>query len=166
MVDPSRHSRQRGALESLVRDISGFKGYFEKEYRRESDELTRRAIAENVRRAKQSLDNHLQTLVKATRLDELSACESLRTRLDRLESKLRSAVRGYSGLFDFVRVDEKLLDEVYDHDLALWEESQSLPAAFDKLGTAEETPASLTAKVDALEKRFDQRGALLAGIGE
>jgi hypothetical protein len=99
----------------------------------------------------------------------LDDCERVRTRLDTLASRVRGAVRGYSGVFDFVRVDEDLLDRVYDLDVTLVDEAEWLLKALDELLVPEKDPAAALAefleRVEALHRQFDQRSELLRGLG-
>ncbi len=41
MFEPERHAEKRNFVESILRHIPGFRGYLEKEYRRDSDYLAR-----------------------------------------------------------------------------------------------------------------------------
>ena len=99
--DPSRHASNRNWFESILRYVPGFRGYLEKEYRRESDYLARTWMADRLQRSKVGLDDFMRALVDAANLDVLPPCERLRSKLDGLISRIRSAVRGYSGIFDF-----------------------------------------------------------------
>jgi hypothetical protein len=169
MSDPTRHARERGALESILRRIPGFKGYLDKEYRRDSDHLTRTWMADQLQASKRGLDEFMRTLVDHANLDGIAQCERLRTRLDGTISRIRSAERGYSGLFDFVRVDEDLLEEVYEHDLSLVDEVDDVARAIEKLPQSSEPPASvipaLMKLLDEIDQRLTDRGALLKGLG-
>lgn len=168
MVDPSRHADSRNLVESILRHIPGFKGYLEKEYRRDSDHLARTHLGDQLRKCKSKLDNYQRALVESAQLDELPKCERLRTRIDTLESRIRGAVRGYSGFFDFVRVNEALLDEVYDQDMALLDDVAGLLDATGQLSTGETakvTVDDLLTRIEELHRRFDGRSALLEGLG-
>jgi len=168
VVDPSRHADSRNLVESILRHIPGFKGYLEKEYRRDSDHLARVHLGDQLRKCKSKLDHYQRALVEAARLDELPKCERLRTRIDTLESRIRGAVRGYSGFFDFVRVNEAVLDEVYDHDIALLNDVSGLLDAADQLSATnvgKVTVDDLLEKIEDLHAKFDGRSALLEGLG-
>ena len=107
--------------------------------------------------------------IEAAELDQLPKCERLRTRIDTLESRVRGAVRGYSGFFDFVRVNEAVLDEVYDHDMALLTDVATLQDATDQLSTSDTANLSmddLLQQVEELHTKFDGRSALLEGLDE
>jgi hypothetical protein len=169
MIDPKQHSENRGMLESLLRYIPGFRGYLEKDYRQESDYLVRKSMADRLQQSKQALDDFTLQLINAGRLDRLADGERAKTRLDRLILKMRGAVRGYSGFFDYVRVDLALLDRVYEHDMAMVREVETLATAIEQLAAkpdpAEASITDILQRIDAVERQFQQRGDLLSGIG-
>ncbi len=169
MVDPTRHDDSRGVVESILRVIPGFRGYLEKEYRRESDHLARMWLADRINACKAGVDRYQRNLLDARKIDFLDDCERLRTRLDTLASRVQGAVRGYSGVFDFVRVDEELLDQIYDLDVALVDEAEWLMKAVDEVLAPEKDPAAAIAevlkRVEELHRRFDRRSELLQGLG-
>ncbi|TVS20181.1 MAG: hypothetical protein EA424_05290 [Planctomycetaceae bacterium] len=169
MIDPKQHSENRGLLESVLRYIPGFRGYLEKDYRQESDYLLRKSMADRLQRSKQGLDDFLLQMVNAGQLDRLADGDRAKNRLDRLILKMRAAVRGYSGFFDFVRVDMALLDRVYEHDMAMVQEVETLGTAIEQLAAKPDPAAASIAdilqRIDSVEQRFDQRGKLLEGLG-
>jgi hypothetical protein len=168
VADPSRHADVRNALESLVRKIPGFKGYLEKEDRRDSDQLARALIVEQLKKCKASLDRFQRTLVDAGQIDALPRYDSVRSRLDLLQSRVQGAMRGYSGFFDFVRVDEALLDQVYQHDLSIVDDAQALAGAVEQLGMnpgeAERTLKQVETQLTGLGSQLDERTKLLEGL--
>ncbi len=168
MVDPAQHADSRNLVESILRYIPGFRGYLEKEYRRQSDDLARDFAGQELQRCKTSLDKYQRTLLDGGNIDALPLCERLRGRLDTLQSKLQGAVQGYSGFFDFVRVDEKMLDEVYEHDLTIIQDVRSLSEAVEQLPNLKAEPAEAVANVenrlDALARRVDRRSEILQGL--
>ena len=170
MPDPREHAERRGVIESILRLIPGFRGYLEKEYRRDSDHLARTWLADRLQRAKRGLDDATRVLADAGQIDQLPQCERLRGRLDRLIGRLRGAVRGYSGFFDFVRVDEDVLDDVYDHDFALMHEVDQLAEAVGSLARGPKDLATvvpdLLQRADAIDQKVDQREDLLKGLAE
>ena len=165
MLDPDRHADSRNFVESILRHIPGFRGYLEREYRRESDDLARTYLADQLKRCKSSLDNCQRALLDAGQIDALPQCDRVRKRIDTLESRIRGAMRGYSGFFDFVRVDEDLLDQVYQHDMSLVEDVQALGAAIDQVQPSSGNAISdLLSSVEELHRRFDERAELLQGV--
>ncbi len=169
MSDPSRHARDRGAIESILRRIPGFKGYLDKEYRRDSDHLTRTWMADRLQSSKRGLDDYMRNLVDQGQIDAMPPCERLRTRLDGTISRIRGAVRGYSGLFDYVQVNEQLLEEVYEHDLVLADQVDDLADALENLPQTPEPAAAvipaLIQRVDKIDEKLAHRSDLLKGLG-
>jgi len=170
MPDPKQHADRRNVFESLLRYIPGFRGYLEKEYRRESDELARNWMADRLQKAKRALDDFSRVQVDAGQLDDLPAMERIRSRLDKLVSTLRGDVRGYSGFFDYVRVDENVLDRVYQNDMELLNEVKAFTESVEQLQDKPDAPKSvakdLQHRVDQLIEKYQQRRDLLTGIAE
>lgn len=169
MIDPERHAHDRNFIESILRYIPGFRGYLEKEYRRESDHLTREYLAKRLQSAKGKIDDLTRDLVAAGQLDTLPEFERLRTKIDGLIFALDGAVRGYSGIFDFVRVREEMLDKVYEHDLTLVDRTQAFEESLESLSAKPDAPQQmardLIRRIDELRETFQQRSDLLAGLG-
>jgi len=168
MIDPKRHAENRGGIESFLRSIPGFRGYLEKDYRQESDHLLRQWMADRLQQSKRSLDAAMTALIDAGRIDQLTAWERVKNRLDALILRFRSAVRGYSGFFDFVRVDVDLLDRVYEHDQTLVQSVDKLAAAIEQTAGGAEVPETIVRQwlqqIEDLDRAFHQRGEMLNGL--
>jgi hypothetical protein len=168
MIDPKRHADNRGSIESMLRHIPGFQGYLEKDYRQESDHLVRRWMADRLQQSKRALDASMTALIDAGRIDQLTAWERVKNRLDALINRFRSAVRGYSGFFDFVQVNVDLLDRVYEHDLALVQNVEKLAGAIEQNSGNADVSDTVTAdwlrQIDEIDRRFSQRGEMLNGL--
>lgn len=168
MIDPKRHADNRGAIESFLRSIPGFRGYLEKDYRQESDHLVRRWMADRLQQSKRALDASMAALIEAGRIDQLTAWERVKNRLDALINRLRGAVRGYSGFFDFVQVNVDLLERVYEHDMGLVQSVEKLAAAIEQTSGSADVSDTVTAdwlrQIDEIDRRFSQRGEMLNGL--
>jgi len=165
--DPKEHAQHRGAIESVLRYIPGFRGYLEKEYRREADKLMRTYLADRLQRAKRGLDEFARRLANAAQIDALPECDRLRGRIDRLIGRLTGAVRGYSAFFEFVQVDEDALDDVYEHDRAMSAAVDALARQLDDMPAETEATAVLSkliAQVEAIDTQLDAREDLLTGL--
>jgi hypothetical protein len=168
MSEPRDHAEDRNLIETILRHIPGFRGYLEKEYRRESDELQRQWLADRLQRAKPAIDEAARPLVDAAQIDLLPQVDRLRSRLDKLIWQLRSAMQGYTGFFDLVRVDEAVLDKVYETDVALMDEVQALAEAIETLPSrGDELTAALPEllnQIDDLETQWSTRIDMLKGM--
>jgi hypothetical protein len=168
MPEPREHAQSRGWIESILRRIPGFKGYLEKEYRRDSDALQRNWLADRLQRAKPALDAYGRTLVDAKKLDVLAQVDHFKSRLDKNISRLRGAMQGYSGFFDLVQVNEALLERIYQQDVKTMDVTETLAASMEKLATATaDAPAPVAALNDQLgqlEQAIDHRQDILKGL--
>jgi hypothetical protein len=170
MPEPRDHLQERNWLETLLHKIPGFRGYLDKENRRESDALQREWLADRLQRCKRALDDHTRTLADRGQITELPQYDRLRGRLDKLIGRIKGAMHGYSGVFDLVRVDEAQLDRVYEHDVILTERIETLASNVEKLkGSPAENDAaaliqSATSELDEAERAWDEREDLLKGL--
>jgi ABC-type transporter Mla subunit MlaD len=168
MLDPREHTERRNFIETILRYIPGFRGYLEKEYRRESDELQRNWLADRLQRAKRAIDEVSRSLADAAQLDALPQLDRLRGRLDKLIGRIRGAMQGYSGFFDLVRVDVPLLDRVYAHDVDLVQAVDQLAQAVEQLPPQQDKLAAalpaVMGKVDEIAVQWDLREGILKGL--
>lgn len=157
----------QNALERLMNHIPGFKGYREKELRRDADRLLREHLAARLDECKHGLNELAAAATRGGSLDAINDIETARKRLDKLANRVRYAERGYGGLFDAVKVDEAKLEQVYQFDLALAggvdlvrgkaAEGASSP---DKVGAVR----GLIQEIDALDQKLGERESILSGI--
>lgn len=168
MPEPKEHTEDRNWIETILRYIPGFRGYLEKEYRRESDDLQRDWLADRLRRSKRAIDDLGRSLADAAQIDLLPQVDRLRGRLDKLIGRTGGAMQGYSGFFDLVRVDEGLLDRVYEHDVGLMEEVEALAKAIEQLPEKQDELASrlgdLLRRAGDLDGKWDVREDMLKGL--
>ena len=168
MPEPKKHYESRGVIESVLRYIPGFRGYLEKEYRRESDDLQRRWLVDRLQRSKRGLDHYARSLADAAQIDSLPQIERLRSRMDRVMGRIDGAMQGYSGFFDLVQINEQVLDRVYEHDLNLIEDvarlADDIEALSGKTESAAELVPPLLVAIEALEDAWDRREDILKGL--
>lgn len=169
-MDPLSHSDSRGIIEGILRYIPGFRGYLEKEYRRESDGLARKALEDSLQHVKQNVDRYLAAQVDQGKLETLAVGERLKSRIDQLQNKIRSSVRGYSAFFEYVKVNRARLDDVLALDLQLVSACKSIEEAAEILSGEKETLVDkleeLGSTVDELSKKFAQRSDILTGLSD
>ena len=156
-------------LERIANKIPGFKGYRERDLRRDADRLQREHLALRLEQAKKALNRIAADLSRGGDLDVINDVETARKRLDKVANRIRYAERGYSGFFDAVKVDETVLARVYQFDMGLLEDVDGVWTAAN---TAESTPVAqarpavqdLIGRVDALDARLSERENVLRGI--
>ena len=169
-TDPSEHADSRTWFETIANWIPGFHGYLQREYRRESDALARTWLADKLQECKGAIDNLGRKLVEKGEIDDLPACERFRNRIDGVINKLRSEVRGYSGMFDFVQIGEAELEAVYAVEMELMRDVENFTTRMKELPAAVEPPSEaippLFEEFEAIEQKYKQRGEILEGLKE
>ena len=91
-------------------------------------------LADRLQGSKRGLDDYFRGVLDAGQIDAMAQLDRIRTRLDAVIAKIRGDVRGYSGFFDYVRIDEGVLDKVYDHDMSLIADVDQFANTIEALG--------------------------------
>ncbi|MCS7178186.1 MAG: hypothetical protein RML46_00940 [Anaerolineae bacterium] len=161
----------RTGLEKLLGQIPGYKGYKEKEMRRESDRLLRQTVVARMEAQRRRMDDLQRRLINAGRLEYLDDLGGAITQLQTFMDRVRRATYGYSGLFDAVRVREEELDRLYDFDHQLLAYSDRLSAALDTVETAIPSGEGLAEAVRAVQSlckeandTFSRREEVILGV--
>jgi DNA-directed RNA polymerase specialized sigma subunit len=150
---------QRHALERLVGKIPGFRGYHEREARREADKLLREHGANRLER----VVRELHEIAANAALDELEDLHELLNDVEKLRAELRFADRGYSGFFDEVKLDASpSLDAVYEKDERIVEQIEQVAA---QVADVEFQAASVRAVVKRLGLSLADRRTAILGLG-
>ncbi|MGD2207649.1 MAG: hypothetical protein PVH17_12820 [Anaerolineae bacterium] len=105
-----------GGLERLVAKVPGYKGYKEKEMRREADKLLRMQIASKLDDQRKRMSELQVQLVSQAQIEFVDDLERAVIKLQHLIDRIRTASYGYGGLFDAVKVKEEQLDALYEFD--------------------------------------------------
>ena len=105
-----------GGLESLVSKIPGYKGYKDKELRREADKLLRDELAMKLDDQRKRLSSLQMELISQAQIEFLDDLERAVMKLQLLIDRISTASYGYAGLFDAVKVKEEQLDALYEFD--------------------------------------------------
>src|SRR5260221_11347250 len=135
ILDKARAAQN--ALERLMNSVPGFKGYRERDLRRDADRLQREHISARLEDGKKALNQGANAITRGGGLDVINDVETARKRLDKVANRIRYAERGYSGFFDAVKVDETVLAKVYQFDMGLIEDVDGVRAAAAAAATAQ-----------------------------
>ncbi len=158
--------------ERIAAFIPGFRGYKEKEIRRESDRLIRNHLYLKMSTEKNDLKEISQKLTDRRYFDVLTDMDRLLAKMDRVVEKINHASYGYSGFFDAVKVNEESLDRMIDFDNKLMDNVNALTAEIDAFKadlTSGNTTnlktrvQNVTDKLESLENTFDQRNEVIMG---
>jgi hypothetical protein len=164
---------ERSLLERIAGYIPGYRGYKEKELRRESDRLVRTDAVNRLKAAKNAVRRNFAnpTVVQKLSGEDAYRFDALTSRLDRVTQRIDRAVAGYAGMFDTIKVKEDKLDTVTQHDLSLIEKADAIKTDCENAnkmqpgntdwGTAMD---NLISKVEELDGLIDQRSEILRGL--
>jgi len=175
-LSAERIKDEMGLLERIAFYIPGYRGYKEKELRREADILVRRRVSGVLSECRSMLNSPLSPSA-ARRLaydaDAKFALENVRTELDRVVQRIDKAIAGYAGLFDAVKVREDRLDRVLSHDLNLIQEAEKLKSLVSELFSIDlgsddwmRKLNEVRAAISSIDRLIDERVNILKGLTE
>ena len=149
---------RRNPLERLVQSIPGFRGYFERENRREADKLLRDFGVSRLER----IVSDLHEATKRAPLEQMDEFQEVVNQVEKLRNELRHTDRGYSGFFDEIKwADEDALIEVYERDELLVER---LCAISERVGSGDFALADLREEIRGLQRTHEDRRAAILGM--
>lgn len=125
-----------GGLESLAKKIPGYKGYKEKELRREADKLLRLEVADKLDDQRKRLSELQNQLISQAQIEFLDDLERAVMKLQLLIDRIKTASYGYAGLFDAVKVKEEQLDALYEFDSDMLNFVDEIAADVDQVSSA------------------------------
>lgn len=124
---------QMDPFKKLASYIPGFSGYVERQNRRDADKLVRDTVARRFGELLTRTSNLQKDLVSAGKIKFVGDVEQAALQLQTFINKIGTAARGYSGLFDAVKINQKELEQLYTFDLAFFDVADQLGRALDNL---------------------------------
>jgi hypothetical protein len=120
-------------LTKLIALVPGFSGYVKRENRRAADKLVREATALRFEELWKRISNLQSDLVTAGKIEYVDDMEKASIQVRTFIDKIRTAARGYSGVFDAVKINEKELEQLYNFDLAFFDLATELGRGIDNV---------------------------------
>ena len=127
----SKITDSKDMLTKIGSKIPGFSGYIDRQERRNSDKLVRETIADRFMAQHKRVSEIQVELVSAGEVSYLDDLERSALRLQTFADRVRTATRGYSSLFEAVKIDEEALNKILAYDNALLEMADTVSAAVD-----------------------------------
>jgi hypothetical protein len=106
----------------IASKIPGFGGYIERQKRRDSDKLLRETIADRFDQQYQRISSLQRDLISEGEIGYVDDLEAV-----------RRATRGYSGLFDAVKINEEELALLYKYDAQMLDLVDEVSRAIDNV---------------------------------
>jgi hypothetical protein len=151
-------TEQMDPFKKILNMIPGFKGYMERQNRRDADKLLRETAANRFDQQVQrisALQRDFLSRGEIMYVDDLEAAAiKLRTFVDRI----RRATRGYSSLFEAVKINEAELARLYAYDATLLDMSDDIARAIDNVEAsvgAEGLPAAIRNLTSVSQQAID-----------
>lgn len=153
----------------LLQRVPGYRGYRDKEGRRDSDRLLRERIATAIGRQADRIDAVGRELADRRRLEDISAVTAFSQSVRHLADRVRTASYGYEPLFSDRSFDDKALEQLALFDESILDGVSELDAPIADLekGLAEGTDLKTAARAgattaDAIGRQFDAREDIIS----
>ena len=154
-------------FKKIASKIPGFKGYVERQNRRDSDKLIRDTIYRRFRELEGRISDIQVEFVNQGELSHTNDLEKAALRLRTFADRIRTAPRGYSSLFEAVKINEPELAKIYEYDAMLLDKADEIGGALDNIQSSVGTDG-LPAAIRNLQtlskeciKAFDRRQEVL-----
>lgn len=154
-------STLREQIENLMAKVPGYKGYAEREDRREADKELRDAIAAAFESQVIRITRLQERLINQGDFATTEVLDGVIGRLQHLVRRLRTASYGYTGFFDRTDTLELAqLDRLYSFDLEMANGIDTIGGLIQELSEGRnvaQTADVLLARLDELHRTLDQR---------
>jgi hypothetical protein len=164
-----RITGSRNFLEKIVNVIPGFKGYMDRNARRDADKLLRETVATRLELQWSRISELQRQQIEAGGIDTVDDLEAAAIKLRTLIDRVRTAAYGFAGFFDAVKVGEAELEKLYEFDAALLDRAVQLAAAVDNVAASvgsDGWPAAVrnvTSQVQDSLNAFNGRSEVILG---
>ncbi len=138
---------QMDPFKRLASYIPGFGGYVERQNRRDADKLVRDTVARRFTELLTRTSNLQKDLISAGKIQFVDDMEQAALQLRTFIDKISLAPRGYSGLFDAVKINQKELEQLYNFDLAFFDTAEQIGHALDNVEASMADDAALPAAI-------------------
>ena len=117
----------------IASKIPGFGGYIERQKRRDSDKLLRETVADRFDQQYQRISSLQRDLISEGEIGYVDDLEASAIKLRTFSDRVRRATRGYSGLFDAVKINEEELALLYQYDAQMLDLVDEVSRAIDNV---------------------------------
>src|SRR5688572_30722933 len=163
-------SSQVDPFKKLASYIPGFSGYVERQNRRDADKLLRDTVARRFEELWGRASNLQVELVNTGMIKYVDDMEKATIALRTFIDKISTAARGYSGLFDAVKINEKELEAIYQFDAAFFDLGEQVKSGLDNVEASLADENALPAAIRNLTtlsrlavETFEKRSEVVTG---
>ena len=157
-------------FKKLASYIPGFGGYIERQNRRDADKLLRDTVARRFEEQWKRTSQLQTDMVSNGMIQYVDDMEKAAVKLRTFIDKISTAPRGYSGLFDAVKINENELNSIYQFDAAFFDLADQIARANDNveqsMGDEAALPAAirnLTSLARLAAETYEKRSEVVTG---
>jgi len=157
-------------IKKILNKVPGFGGYIERQKRRDSDKLLREYLFEQFRELESRVSRLQRDFISQGEIKYVDDLEATAIKLRTFADRIKTASRGYSGLFDAVNVNEDELTLIYEYDSSMLDLVDEIDRAIDNVESSvgtEGLPAAirhLETKAEECIQAFDDRENVILGL--
>lgn len=145
-------------IKKILKKVPGFKGYIERQNRRDSDKMLRDITASRLEEQYQRVSSLQRDFISQGEIMYVDDLESAAIKIRTLADRIRRATRGYAGVFDAVKINEEGLALLYQNDLNLLEAVDEISRAIDNVEVSvgsDGLPASIRHLVSVVQESIE-----------
>jgi hypothetical protein len=129
----SKVTGSEDVFKKIVAKIPGFKGYIERQARRDSDKMVRDTIFNRFRELEGRVSAIQRDFISQGDIKYVDELEASAIKLRTFADRVHTASRGYSGVFDAVKINEAELAKLYEYDSAMLDLVDQVGKAIDNI---------------------------------
>jgi hypothetical protein len=157
-------------FKKILNKVPGFEGYIERTKRRDSDKLIREYIFDRYRELEGRVSRLQRDFIREGEIQYVDDLEATAIKLRTFADRMKTAQRGYAGLFDAVKINQDELTQIYEYDASMLNFVDEINHAIDNVESSVGTDG-LPAAVRHLETKagesiqaFDRRESVILGL--
>ena len=158
--------KKRNVIEVLTEYIPGYKGYKDRERRRDADKMLREYVANRLRENREDLDKIKEDLAEKGSLEELDVIDKISRKFEKVTDKVIYSDYGNTGFFDVIKIFEEELEKIYDYDYNMLKFSEEIKEMIQKLEVEfnSDNLETLAEMMDDLNRYIDKREEIIINV--
>jgi len=168
----NRISGEEDFFTKIINKIPGFNGYVERKERRSADKILRESIADRFESLWGRISEIQREAISKGDIEIIDELEAAAIKIRQFIDRIRTAVYGYAGFFDAIKVKTEELDAIYQYDLQLLNSEEEVNRAIDNVQASvgtEGLPAAirhLTQLAQQCLDAFEKRKEVIVNMAE
>ncbi len=143
--------RKKNIFDKIGSLIPGYRGYAEREGRRQCDKLLREQVVSILEQCETAINTLIDESIKNRNPEKTKIFEDNRKRLNTLTAKIKFSPYGASAFFSNSQIKESELEQIYKNDLEILERANSFKQFIEDKSSKDINPSieEIVALLDA-----------------